>query len=181
MILLGRMLQRMYGSASVQGSLTSAIIFDSCPSVDNLKTFKLAFNAIFRKPIGRFLASSFMYVMHVIRSVGLSAVFGDGMVIMENLHIELWKPRILPWMGIHTPRLYLFSRPDKLIPWQDVAHHAETAKERGMDVRCELFEKSEHVQHTRGEPERYWSSVQEIWGVAISKEKGGDEQIHGSL
>jgi hypothetical protein len=101
-------LHQSKGHSRAQSSLTHARQY--------LKTFKLAFNAIFRKPIGRFFASTFMYVMHVIRSVGLSAVFGDGMVIMENLHIELWKPRILPWMGIHTPRLYLFSRPDKLIP-----------------------------------------------------------------
>jgi hypothetical protein len=181
MILLGRMLQRIYGSAPVQRPLTSAIIFDSSPSVDNLRTYKLALSTIFRKPIVRFLALMFMYAMHGIRSVGLSAVFGDGMMIMENLHIELLNPRILPWMGLHTPRLYLFSRSDKMIPWQDVIRHAETAKERGMDAHCELFEESEHVAHAMLETEKYWSSVQGVWGVAISKEKGEDGRIYSSL
>jgi hypothetical protein len=45
-----------------------------------------------------------------------------------------------------------------------------------MNARYELFDKSEHVAHI--EPERYWSSVQETWGVAISKEKGEDEKIY---
>ncbi|KAG2062421.1 hypothetical protein BDR04DRAFT_1165280 [Suillus decipiens] len=74
-------------------------------------------------------------------------------------------------MGLHTPRLYLFSRKDRSSPWQEVEHHAKTAKERGMDVRCELFEESEHTAYIRVEPERYWSSVQDVWVVAVSKEK----------
>lgn len=93
------------------------------------------------------------------------------MGVVSNIHIDMRNPRVLPWMGLHTPRLYLFSRKDKSSPWQEVMHHAKTAKELGMDVRCELFEESDHVSHMRIEPERYWSSVQEVWAVAISKEK----------
>jgi hypothetical protein len=175
MILLGRMLERIYGSASE--ALTSAIIFDSTPSVNNIRAFRLAYNIVFQNPIFRSIVYTISCMMHAIRFVGLSAVFGEGMVVMANLHVELWNSRILPWMGLHTPRLYLFSRADKFIPWQDVTHHAETAKERGMHVHCELFEESEHVAHLRVEPERYWSSVQEIWKTAISKEKGEDQKI----
>lgn len=176
MALLGRMLQQKYGSASVRESFRSALIFDSCPGVGNLKTIKLAFRAVIKNPIIRFIALTFLYTMHFIR-LGLSLLLGKRVMIMENLQIELWNPRVLPWMGLHTPRLYLFSRKDKLIPWQDVTRHADTAKERGMDVHCELFEESEHVAHIRVEPERYWSSVQMVWGVAVSKEEGGDEKI----
>ncbi|KAG1843554.1 hypothetical protein DFJ58DRAFT_844250 [Suillus subalutaceus] len=68
----------------------------------------------------------------------------------------------LAMMGLHTPRLYLFSREDNLVSCQEVTRHAGTAKERGMDVRCELFEESAHVVHLLVEPERYWSSVQEV-------------------
>ena len=90
----------------------------------------------------------------------------------ENLYMELRNPHILPWMGLQTPRLYLFSRRDRFVPWQDVTRHAETAKQHGMDVYCELFEESEHVAHIRVEPERYWSSIQEVWRAAVSKERG---------
>ncbi|KAG1736528.1 hypothetical protein EDB19DRAFT_1896032 [Suillus lakei] len=174
--LLGHMLQRKYGSALIQGLITSALILDSCPAVGNLKTIKLAFSAVIRNPILRLIVLSMMYTMHFI-GLALSLLLGKRVMLMENLRIEMWNPRVLPWMGLHTPRLYLFSRKDKLIPWQDVMQHAETAKERGIDARCELFEESEHVAHIRIEPERYWASVNEIWGAAISKEKVEDQRL----
>lgn len=176
MTLLGHMLQRKYGSALIQRFITSALILDSCPATGNLKTIKLAFSAVIRNPILKVIVLTMMYTMHFI-GLGLSLVLGKRIMLMENLRIEMWNPRVLPWMGLHTPRLYLFSRNDKLIPWQDVTQHADTAKEHGMDARCELFEESEHVAHIRVEPERYWASVQDIWAAATSKEKVDDQRL----
>jgi len=176
MTLLGHMLREKYGSSPVQGLFTSALILDSCPAVGNLNTIKLAFTAVVRNPVVRLIVLIFLYTKHFI-GLGLSLLFGKRIMIMENLRIEMSNPRVLTWMSLHTPRLYLFSRKDKLIPWQEVTSHAETARERGMDVLCELFEESEHVAHVRVEPERYWSSVQQVWTVAISKEKGEDQRI----
>ncbi|KAG2369325.1 hypothetical protein BDR07DRAFT_1604636 [Suillus spraguei] len=170
MTLLGHMLLRKYGSTLNQRFITSALVLDSCPATGSLKSIKLAFSAVIRNPILKVLVLAMIYTMHFV-GLGLSLVFGKRIMTMENLQIDMWNPRVLPWMGLHTPRLYLFSRKDKLIPWQDVTRHAETAKERGMDARCELFEESEHVAHIRVEPERYWASVQDIWAAAISKQK----------
>ncbi|KAG1737159.1 uncharacterized protein EDB91DRAFT_1138953 [Suillus paluster] len=171
MTLLGHMLQRKYGSASVHGSFTGALILDSCPTALNLKALKRSFNSAIRNPILRSIILTFIYTVFVVR-FGLSLLFGKDMMLVKGIQTDMWNPRILPWMSLHTPRIYLFSRKDKLIPWQEVVQHAETAKERGMDVRCELFEESGHVRHALVEPERYWSLVQEVWVVAISKEKG---------
>lgn len=176
MTLLGHMLKRKYGSTLIQPFTASALILDSCPAIGNLKTIKLAFSIVIRNPILRVIVLAMIYTMHFV-GLGLSLVLGKRIMIMENLRIEMWNPGVLPWMGLHTPRLYLFSRKDKLIPWQDVTQHAETAKGRGMDARCELFEESEHVAHVRVEPERYWASVQDIWAVAISKEKVEDQRL----
>ncbi|KAG2061095.1 hypothetical protein BDR06DRAFT_947613 [Suillus hirtellus] len=176
MTILGHMLRRKYGSALVQQLITSTLILDSCPATGSLKTIKLAFSAVIRNPILRVIVLTMLYTMHFV-GLGLSLVFGKRIMLMENLRIEMWNPRVLPWMGLHTPRLYLFSRKDKLIPWQDVTQHAEIAKERGMDARCELFEESEHVAHIRVEPERYWASVQGIWAAAISKGKVEDQRL----
>lgn len=170
MTLLGHMLLRKYGSTLNQRFITSALVLDSCPATGSLKSIKLAFSAVIRNPILKVLVLAMIYTMHFV-GLGLSLVFGKRIMTMENLQIDMWNPRVLPWMGLHTPHLYLFSRKDKLIPWQDVTRHAETAKERGMDARCELFEESEHVAHIRVEPERYWASVQDIWAAAISKQK----------
>ncbi|KAG2347453.1 hypothetical protein BDR05DRAFT_987514 [Suillus weaverae] len=168
MTLLGHMLQRKYGSAPVLGTSASALVLDSCPAAGGLKSIKLAVRTVVQNPIARHIALAVVHTIYFVR-FGLSLLFGKQMNMLENLQIEMWNPRILSWMGLHTPRLYLFSRKDKLVSWQEVTRHAETAKERGMDVRCELFEDSAHVAHARVEPERYWSSVQEVWAVAIKK------------
>lgn len=172
MTLLGRMLQRKYGSTPVLGLSASALILDSCPAVGNLKSIKLAVRTVIRNPIARYIVFAIVHITHSV-CFGLSLLFGKQMIMLENLQIEMWNPRILSWMDLHTPRLYLFSRKDTLISWREVTRHAETAKERGMDVRCELFEESAHVAHARVEPERYWSSIQEVWAVT-TREKSED-------
>ncbi|KAG1761497.1 hypothetical protein EDD22DRAFT_1032262 [Suillus occidentalis] len=170
MTCLGHMLQQRYGSASTQWSFTSALVLDSCPTTVDLNTLKLAFSVLFQNPIVRHVVLTFISTVYFIRFC-LSLLVGKQMMLISHTHIDMWNPRVLPWMGVHTPRLYLFSRKDKSSPWKEIVHHAKTAKEGGMDVRCELFEESEHVAHMRVEPERYWSSIQDVWVLAISKEK----------
>ncbi|KAG2075472.1 hypothetical protein BDR04DRAFT_1005754, partial [Suillus decipiens] len=170
---LGHMLQQKYESMSTQWSFTSALILDSCPTPVYLNTIKLAFSIMVQNPIVRYVVLTFISTVYFTRFC-LSLLFGKQMMLVSDIPIDMWNPRVLPWMGLHTPRLYLFSRKDSSSPWQEVVHHARIAKERGMDVRCELFEGSEHVTHMRVEPERYWSSVQEVWTVAVSR--GKDEK-----
>ncbi|KAG2159172.1 uncharacterized protein EDB93DRAFT_1118668 [Suillus bovinus] len=165
MTLLGHMLQQKYGSAPVLESSASALILDSCPAAGDLKSVKRVVRTVIQNPIARHIVLAIVHAVYSVR-FGLSLLFGKQMIMLEKLQIEMWNPSILSWMGLHTPRLYLFSRRDELISWQEVSRHAEIAKEHGMDVRCELFEESAHVAHARVEPERYWSSVQEVWSVA---------------
>lgn len=171
MTCLGHMLQQRYSSVSAQWSFTSALILDSCPTTVDLNTIKLAFSALFQNPIVRPIVLTFISTVYFIRFC-LSLLVGKQMMLVSDTHIHMRNPHVLPWMGVHTPRLYLFSRKDRSSPWKEVVHHAKTAEEGGVDVRYELFEESEHVAHMRVEPERYWSSVQEVWVLAISKEKG---------
>ncbi|KAG2369324.1 hypothetical protein BDR07DRAFT_1347774 [Suillus spraguei] len=173
MTCFGHMLQQKYGSISAQWSFTSALILDSCPTPVQLNTVKHAFSVTVQNPVVRYGALAFVSTVYLTR-LCLSLLFGKRMRLTLDSHIDMGNPCVLPWMGVHTPRLYLFSRKDTSSPWEEVMHHAKTAKECGMDVRCELFEESEHVAHIRVEPERYWSSVQDVWVVAISKEE--DEQ-----
>ncbi|KAG2355728.1 hypothetical protein BDR07DRAFT_1302387, partial [Suillus spraguei] len=164
MTLLGHMLQKKYGSTLIERSITSTLILDSCPGIGDLQSIKHAFSAAIRNPILKIVVLTTIYF--------IALVLGKRMTtVIENIRVEMWNPSVLPWMDLHTSRLYLFSRKDRLVPWQDVTQHVETAKERGMDVRCELFEESEHVAHMRAEPERYWAAVRNIWGVAISEKK----------
>ena len=83
----------------------------------------------------------------------------------------LLNPRLLPWMDLQTPRLYVFSKEDQLVPWKVVQQHADTAKASGLNVRCEVYEESAHVAHMRLDPKRYWASVQDLWEVAYRQAK----------
>jgi Eukaryotic protein of unknown function (DUF829) len=60
-----------------------------------------------------------------------------------------------------VPRVYLFSKADKLIHWQSVLEHARDAESRGTPVFVELFEKSKE------DAERYWSAVQKVWDTRV--------------
>ncbi|KAF8553926.1 hypothetical protein OG21DRAFT_1175910 [Imleria badia] len=64
-------------------------------------------------------------------------------------------------MNSQTPRLYIFSKKDEVVPWQAVQQHVETAKKSGLNVRCEVYEESAHVAHVRHDPKRYWASIQD--------------------
>jgi hypothetical protein len=47
-----------------------------------------------------------------------------------------------------TPRLYLYSKTDELVCWEDVQSHIQTAKQHGFeDVREILWDRGEHCAH----------------------------------
>jgi predicted esterase len=64
-----------------------------------------------------------------------------------------------------SPRLYIYSPTDLLIPSPFVERHAKAAESTGVDVQLEKFEKTGHVAHTRGEGNaaRYWGSIGDLW------------------
>jgi hypothetical protein len=76
-------------------------------------------------------------------------------------------PKIFPWMDSGTPRLYLYSDADQYSRVEDVKEHIEAAKKKGLNVREEYFRGSQHVQHSKAEPDRYWKAVRSIWGDAV--------------
>ncbi|KAF8130033.1 hypothetical protein K438DRAFT_1948428 [Mycena galopus ATCC 62051] len=67
-------------------------------------------------------------------------------------------PQILPWMDPSTQRLYLYSDADQITPASVIKEHVEAAKEKGWNVREEYFLGSDHVQHSRKYPQRYWEA-----------------------
>lgn len=75
---------------------------------------------------------------------------------------------LLGWMNKKTPRLYLYSQQDDLIPVDAVEEHAQQAEACGFDVSLEKFSDSKHVAHARVYPERYWGSIKNLWQRAIA-------------
>jgi hypothetical protein len=75
----------------------------------------------------------------------------------------LRNPRVLPWIDKRSPRLYIYSKVDTMIPSVDVEVHASRSASDGLDVRKLCFDNSPHVGHARVYPERYWAAVKDLW------------------
>jgi len=72
-------------------------------------------------------------------------------------------------MSTKAKRLYLYSKGDELVRWEDVEEHVAVARERGYDCEMERFEKSEHVGHMRMYGEMYWGAIAKAWEDAVGE------------
>lgn len=78
-----------------------------------------------------------------------------------------------------VPRCYLYSNSDPLVMWQDIYEHASDLIKRDGCVTEVIFEESEHVNHARTEPKRYWDTVRTVW--MHSQEQHGARDIRNSI
>jgi hypothetical protein len=142
---------------------TSVIIFDSAPGKSSLSSFTKAFTAGIRSPLTNFLFGSLLKMVYcalwILQNIGFKNID-----VLTMLHRALWGERVLPWTNKQTPRLYLYSRADELVGWEDVQAHADEARRLGFsNVKTELFEDTPHVAHARADPKRYWSAIEDVW------------------
>jgi hypothetical protein len=146
--------------------LTSALVIDSAPGHAGFKTARVSFTGAIRNPILRWGAVA-LVSLAVFTAVVFHNLFGyEGPI--EELSKRLKRPNLFPWMDWRTPRLYVFSKKDQLVPWHKVWEHADESEKAGVAVvEKEFFEDSAHVNHARADPARYWTSVQRIWNRAI--------------
>lgn len=67
-------------------------------------------------------------------------------------------------------RLYLYSKEDDIIHWEDIEEHAADARQKGWSVSAEIFEGTPHVGHMRSHPEQYWAAIAASWKQACEKQ-----------
>lgn len=72
--------------------------------------------------------------------------------------------------GRDARRLYLYSKEDDLIPWQDIEGYCAEARQKGWEADAVVFEGTGHVGHMRAFPERYWTAIEESWRLAQEKQ-----------
>jgi len=65
---------------------------------------------------------------------------------IDKMRLDLNDPTLLPQ---ETKRLYIYSKTDSIIRWQDVERHIEDARKAGIEVTVEKYEESPHVTHAR--------------------------------
>jgi hypothetical protein len=64
----------------------------------------------------------------------------------------------------YSPRLYIYSTDDRMVPFTSVEKHISILKiNPSFDVSVEKFSGSQHVQHERQDPERYWKAIENVW------------------
>ncbi|ESK95938.1 indole-diterpene biosynthesis protein [Moniliophthora roreri MCA 2997] len=145
---------------------TSAMVIDSSPAAGTYSSTVKAFTVHIKSPFLRFPMKLFITFLVVIRFIH-ERVF-RARPMFERLRNGLNSRSTLPWMDVNTPRLYLYSKKDELIPWKEVEEHIENGKKAGLNIRSEVFENSAHVAHARAEPNRYWSLIKETWSSALN-------------
>ena len=67
-------------------------------------------------------------------------------------------------------KLYMYSKEDDLIRWEDIELHVAEARQKGWQADVETFRGSGHVGHMRMHTEQYWRAIQNCW------EKSMDDQ-----
>jgi len=158
---LGRLLLRRLPSSQ---RLTSVIVLDSCPGNDGFGSTIKAFMTSITNPLMRI---AFVLVLSLMYGyMTLLHILANTPPIFDVLKAALLNPRVVPWVDERSPRVYIFSKNDEMVPWQQVMAHAEKAKELGMDVRIKLYEQTSHVTHMRADPGTYWATIGEAWGDA---------------
>ncbi|KAJ7116583.1 hypothetical protein C8R44DRAFT_854944 [Mycena epipterygia] len=124
----------------------SALIVDSSPGGDSLEKSVLALTSPVRNPLLKLLASFCVVILRRPSPV-------------QTIMATLRNPRILPWIDERSPRMYIYSKTDEMVPWADIEGHAVHAASEGLDVRRLCFDKSPHVAHARVYPQEYWTAV----------------------
>ncbi|KAF2267502.1 DUF829-domain-containing protein [Lojkania enalia] len=141
----------------------SAIILDSTPG---LGTYKRSLDAILlsipRSPFIRAVAIPLTHT-YLAASWTISVVFRFENVV-QRLRAGLNDTNLFP---LQASRLYVYSKADKMVWWQDIEAHATTAETLGWEVKRVRFEKSPHAAHILEDAEKYWDAVKSLWsGVA---------------
>ena len=72
------------------------------------------------------------------------------------------------WQTKSARKLYMYSKEDDLIRWQDIEEHVAETREMGWQADVEVFEGSGHVGHMRMHGEQYWAAINASWVRALA-------------
>jgi hypothetical protein len=109
-------------------------------------------------------------VTQALAAVFLASLHGLGWLIGETSAAEFSTgavndPRL---SDTGAKRLYLYSKEDDIILWEDIEKHAADARQKGWSVTAELFDGTPHVGHMRAHPEQYWAAISAAWNEAVA-------------
>lgn len=138
------------------------IILDSTPGKG---TFRRTVAAImFSLPKQRFARVLSLLAAYVALALlwTAQAVFRRDNIVTK-IRERLNDPQL---MSSTCPRIYLYSKADEMVWWEDVEEHAAKARQRGWQVNCVRFTSSSHVNHPKEDATRYWNAVKAAWDAS---------------
>ncbi|OSD01295.1 hypothetical protein PYCCODRAFT_1426021 [Trametes coccinea BRFM310] len=141
-----------------------AIVFDSAPAPVTFSMMIRAFTAAIRSVVTKYLVMAILSVVYL--CTGVVQILFRRPKAMERELAALNDPALLPWTSKQTPRLYLYSSGDLIVPAHEVEQHMNQARLIGFPVQSAHFGQSAHVTHARNDPEKYWNSIKSFWEEA---------------
>jgi len=87
------------------------------------------------------------------------------------MKIGLNKPDVLPWTHAKTPRVYVYSKEDRIVNYRSVEEHIAVGTAAGLAIGSEVFKGSGHVSHMRVDPARYWEIVAKLWKEGLDVQR----------
>ncbi|KAJ2975707.1 hypothetical protein NUW54_g11685 [Trametes sanguinea] len=141
-----------------------AIVFDSAPAPVTFSIMNRAFTAAIRSTLKKYLAMAILSTVYL--CTRLIQILFRRPKAMEYEMAALNDPAFLPWTSKRTPRLYLYSSGDTIVPAPGVEQHMNQARSVGFPVHSVHFGQSAHVSHARNDPEKYWNSIKSFWEEA---------------
>ncbi|KAF9007772.1 hypothetical protein BDZ89DRAFT_911066, partial [Hymenopellis radicata] len=95
---------------------TCALILDSAPGGGGLGSAIDAFTGHIRNPVGKFGAKVFISTLYLFGYM-VGPMLGRK-TSLQRIRESLYAAHLLPWMDKRTPRLYLYSKKDEMVPCQ---------------------------------------------------------------
>lgn len=134
----------------------SAIIFDSCPGTATYqRTVQAMSLSMPRSPFTKFLGPP---ILHLVLCLLFLALFVTGTEDVITRIRKRLNDHVL--FSTEVPRLYIYSKADQLVPYQDVKSHADDAKRKGyLGAQELLFEASAHCAHAMVHKDQYWEAI----------------------
>jgi hypothetical protein len=134
----------------------SSIILDSCPGTATYwRTVHAMSLSMPRSSVAKVLGPP---ILHLVLCVIFLALFATGAEdVITRIRKQLNDEDLF---GHDIPRLYLYSKADQLVPWQDVKSHADDARRKGYVKTSELmFEASAHCAHAMSHKDQYREAI----------------------
>ncbi|KAM3517035.1 hypothetical protein NHJ13051_009350 [Beauveria bassiana] len=73
-------------------------------------------------------------------------------------------------------RLFMYSKDDDLIGWEDIVTFAHDSERLGYAVDTEEFHGSGHVGHMRMHPDQYWAAIRQSWARTKTTSLGFEKE-----